>query len=72
MRGVVPVIDQVIASIDQGQIEVANRQELREALLLLRRLAVERMSEDRMPPARSSARTVGTPENGKPLKDVRN
>lgn len=42
VKQLVPVIDQVLDSINRGQIEVANDQEIRETLLLLRSLALQR------------------------------
>lgn len=41
MHRLVSVIDQVLDALDRGQIEVANREELREALVVLRGIAQE-------------------------------
>lgn len=61
MHGLVSVIDQVLDALDRGQIEVANRQELREALLVLRSIALEGDAEDGGSTADPAAPTSVTP-----------
>lgn len=45
MNDLVPVIDQVLESLERGQIAVKNDREIRDALLVLRRLALEEQSK---------------------------
>lgn len=61
MHGLVSVIDQVLDALDHGQIEVANRRELREALLVLRSIALETDAEGGEPDAVQAARTSVAP-----------
>lgn len=47
MTDLVPVIDQVLESLKRGQIPVKNDREIRDALLLLRKLALEEQGEQK-------------------------